>query len=651
MSAIAGFVLLDGRSAEVDTIKNMLASMKHCGPDDQKFVLFENAAFGHTLLATTPEALNEAQPWTDKGTGCVVVADSRLDNREILATLLGFGERAIDSIGDAELIFAAHREWGEACAEKLLGDFSYAIWDPAARTLFCARDQLGVRPFYYHLIPEKIFAFATTSESLRVLLEKPIALDEGRLADAMTDELEGHDRTSTFFRDIKRLPPANTLILQQTSLPHLRSYWHPLQNPPSPFPNTEKQWLDQLESLFIEAVHCRLRSNSPISAMLSGGLDSSAVIAIASEKLKLDRKPDLTTFSAVSNDKDCAETQAIRLMQTAFKLKSCEIDPEKSPDLLTSIASQWPDLDEPFEASNTLVHAQYLKAREANTRIMLDGIDADGLLTEADFLQDLARSGQWRRVWRESRASVRFWGSDAKLGHFLRPLVSEFLIPKPIRRFVRGLRGKSRSSNGGEQRLIRPEFAQHVELGSRYKALAANAAGVGGADESGHQAYSVMAGSYSANAIERYHRLASRYGIEPRHAFLDRRLVEFCAWLPLELRLRDGYPKWALRQVMGTHLPGEIAWRRGKEHLGWAFSKALWQQSGKELTEHPLHPWLQEVVLDTVQTRYLELNNLQSLKEVNENDVEPLLKLASTNFWLMRTAKASNLCDLTRKLT
>ena len=642
MSAIAGFILLDGSNANSDTIKNMLGSMKHCGPDDQKYAMLETAAFAQALLATTPEALTEAQPWTDKATGSVVVTDSRLDNRDMLAVSLGMVDRAIDGIGDAELIFAAYQKWGDACAEKLLGDFTFAIWNPHARVFFCARDPLGVRPFYYLYIADRILAFATTSTALRPLLAKPAMLDEGRIADAMTDQLEGHDRVGTFFRDIKRLPPAHSLVFQKDALSSPQCYWQPLQNPPSPFPANEKQWLDQLEALFVEAVHCRLRTHLPISAMLSGGLDSSSVIAVASEKLKVDGRSGLSTFSAVTGNADCAETRAIRLMQSTFALNSTEVDPEKSPELLKAIAGQWPDLDEPFEAFNTLVHAQYLKAGQAGTRIMLDGIDADALLTEADYLHDLARAGKWRRVWRESRASLRFWGSEASLGSLLRPLVSEFLIPTPVRRFVRHLRGKFRPLRAHEQDLISPEFAQRVDLASRYRTLASNTTGIKQVSESGQQAYSVMAGSYSANGVERYHRLASRHGIEPRHPFLDRRLVEFCAWLPLEMRLRDGYPKWAMRQAMSARLPRDIAWRKGKEHLGWPFNKALWEHTGKLLTTYPLHPQLARAVLDTVQTRYQQLNNLQDLRAVNENHVEPLMKLAAVNFWLNKIGEAES---------
>jgi asparagine synthase (glutamine-hydrolysing) len=641
MSAIAGLILLDGCSIDPRVMENMLACLQHCGPDAQRALQAGNAAFGQTLLATTAEALSEAQPWTDATTGCIVVTDSRLDNRLQLAVSLGLGERDIDNVGDAELIFAAHQKWGVACAEHLLGDFTFAIWNPKTGQLFCARDQLGVRPFYYHYLAGKIFAFATTSEALRGLLQKPVALDEGRLTDALTDHLEGYDHTSTFFRDIKRLPAANTLDLQPLAAPTLRCYWQALQNPPSPFPTTEKQWLDQLEALFVESVHCRLRSHLPISSMLSGGLDSSSVVAIASEKLKQDGEPFLSAFSAVSDDAGCAETRAIRLMQSRFPVQAIEVSPCNPPDLLQAIAAQWPRLEEPFEAPYTIISAQYHLAKQNNKRIMLDGIDADALLTEADYLHDLARSGQWRKVWHECRASVRFWGPESRLSYFLRPLVSEFLIPKILRRLVQRLRKTFQTTDVYEQALVKPEHALKIGLESRYKTLANNVAGRKQPVTTKERAYSVMAGSNSAVAVERYHRIASLYGVEPRHPFMDRRLVEFCAWLPMELRLRNGYPKWALREAMSRHLPHEIAWRCGKEHLGWLFNKALWGQVGAGLMAGNLHPWLKSAVLESVQTRRNELITLPTAQPVNENEVEPLLSLTALNFWLRKDDKTS----------
>lgn len=635
MSAIAGLVMLDGSNINSDAIQNMLASLQHCGPDGRRFVQSGNTAFGQALLATTPEALNEVQPWTDIATGCVVVTDSRLDNRKILATSLGLTDRAIDTIGDAELIFAAHQKWGDTCPEKLLGDFAFAIWNPATRNLFCARDQLGIRPFYYQHIPGETFAFASSSEAIRLLSDSSPVFDEGRLADAMTDALEGYDRSSTFYRDIKRLTPATWLKLQKSTPAQFHSYWQPLQNPPSPFPGSEKQWLEQLEALFVEAVHCRLRSHLSISSMLSGGLDSSAIVAVACKKLAQDNKPILSTFSAISSAADCAETRAIRLMQATFTLNACNIDPEKSVDVLEAIVARWSEFDEPFEASITLVHAQYLRAQQNNQRIMLDGLDADSLFSEGgNYLNDLASNRKWRQLWREARGSLRFWGQYASLFNILRPIISRYLIPAPIRQGLRALRLRFFNARQQDQALILPEFARQIDLPTRYQTLAANTTAKI-AVESGHRAYSPMSSSYAVVGLERYHRLAHRYGVEPRHPFLDRRLVEFCAWLPFELRVREGYPKWALRQAMSEWLPEDIAWRRGKEHLGWLFNKLLWQQSCKNLVSPLLHAWLKNAASTRIQTIYQQQKNFgPSTLSIKENDIEALLRLAALNLWL-----------------
>ncbi len=628
--------MLDGNMADTDAIKKMLPLLQSYGPDHQRVLSANNAAFAHALLATTPEALVETQPWTDSTSGCVVVCDSRLDNRSELVAALALKHKPEESIGDAELIFAAYQDWGNACVEKLLGDFAFVIWNPVSQQLFCARDPLGIRPLYYHFVANKLFAFATTSSALSQLLQTPVACNEGRLADAMTEALEGYDHSSTFFRDIQRLPPATALQLEKAQSPTLRRYWQPLQHPPSPWPNNEQEWLAQLKTHFTEAVHCRLRSHLPISSMLSGGLDSSAVVAIASKKLEQEGRPPLSVFSGVSNQDHCAETQAIRLMQTNFNTQHYEIDPEKSPELLNAMAEKWPLLEEPFEAFITLVHAQYLSAAQQDKRIVLDGIDADSLFAEGDYWHALVRAGRWRTIWKEARASVKFWGSEATLSYFLRPLLSAFFVPNFLRQMVRRLRQTFRPARQNQQAIIEPGFAQAIDLENRYQTLATNTQGMKAQSPSGHPAYSAMASSNAVVGMERYHRVAGLYGIEARHPFMDRRLVEFCAWLPMELRLRNGYPKWALRAALENALPTAITWRRGKEHLGWPFNQQLWRQAGNTLCHLPLHPWLHDKVQKPLLEQYEHCRQSHVLGDPLESEIEPLLKLGALNRWLQK---------------
>ena len=229
MSGIAGIIRLDGAPVAPGDIEAMLATMARRGPDRRRGWCEGNAAFGQALLATTPEAVAEIQPWVHPDSGCVVVSDSRLDNRPELLHALEIRHATPDEIGDGELLHAAWQRWGERCAEQLLGDFAFAIWDPRNQKLFCARDVMGVRPFYYHYAPGRLFAFASETDALLTLRDVPTAIDEGRIADALVSELEGIDKTSTFYQAIVRLPPAQTLRLENGRL-RLREYWHPLMH-------------------------------------------------------------------------------------------------------------------------------------------------------------------------------------------------------------------------------------------------------------------------------------------------------------------------------------------------------------------------------------------------------------------------------------
>ena len=290
--------------------KAMTALLERRGPDGSHHLLDGPAALGHTLLATTPEALHEVLPLTDAASGCSITADVRLDNREELLPALGLAEEA-RVIGDGELMLRAYLLWGEACLEHLLGDFAFAIWDPRSQRLFAARDQMGLRQLIHCHVPGELFAFATEPEAILALPDVPRRINEARIADYL-DDLEAADFTSTFYEGLYRLPPAHCLTVDASGL-QIRRYWA-LQ------PVTELQ-LDSDEAyaaaflmVFTKAVRSRLRCAGPVGSMLSGGMDSGSVVAVATRLLQAEGRGPLQTFSAVGPDPQaCKETLAIHL--------------------------------------------------------------------------------------------------------------------------------------------------------------------------------------------------------------------------------------------------------------------------------------------------------------------------------------------------
>ncbi len=575
MSGIAGLVFLDGSHALPSQMPAMLLPLRRRGPDRRGTWHEMNAGMGQTLLATTPEAYAELQPWVCAASRCVVVSDSRLDNRDQLAHAVGIVDRHLDQIGDAELLHAGWQKWGAACVDQLLGDFAFAIWDPRQQILFCARDPMGVRPLYIHYSANHLFAFASQPDALLAVQQIPGDLNEGRILDALVNPLEGIDKISTFYRHIERLPPAHTLTLRDGRL-SARKYWQPITTSPLGPNAGDAQWIDGLREQFTRAVQRRLRATGAIGSMLSGGLDSSSVVAISSRALADTGRPPLCTFSAVSSDPDCAETLAIRSMLSSFRLDATLLDFRAIPEMLDAIAAEWPALGEPFDASMTLVACQYRAAAAQGVRVMLDGIDADNLLSEGDYLVRLIRQGRLLNAWREAQGQSTFFKGLWSPWAIFNPELRSACAPDALKAIVRRLRGSGQQERKAiKESLVREDFSQRVNLGERLRRLRQTDEPLTSIPQASG-ARSSMASPFTTAGLERYGRVAAHLGVEPRHPFLDRELIEYCAWIPLNLRLRNGWPKWALRTAMGPLLSQDVAWRRGKEHLGWQFDLALY---------------------------------------------------------------------------
>lgn len=150
MSGIVGIYHLDGRPVEQQDVQRMTDSIAHRGPDGSAVWIEGPVGLGHRMLYTTPESLHEKLPLTNRTGDLTITADARIDNRNELFSMLNFNGRPRETIPDSEIILVAYEKWGEKCPEKLLGDFAFTIWDKRKQAIFCARDPIGIKPFYYY---------------------------------------------------------------------------------------------------------------------------------------------------------------------------------------------------------------------------------------------------------------------------------------------------------------------------------------------------------------------------------------------------------------------------------------------------------------------------------------------------------------------
>jgi asparagine synthase (glutamine-hydrolysing) len=280
MSGIVGVCNLDGAPVDRGLLLRMTNSLTFRGPDAQKINVNGPIGFGHTLLKTTEEAEHERQPFTLDGQ-VWIVADARIDARcELITSLAARGQIATLSVPDVELILRAYLAWGEACVENLLGDFAFGIWDAARRRLFCARDHMGVKPFYYAHVGERV-VFSNTLDCVRMHPAVSNRLNDLAIADFLLFEYN-HDVATTSFADIQRLAPAHCLTWSP-ELTNLRRYWRMPIDEPLLYPRAG-DYIDRFNELLREATGDRIRT-SRIGVFMSGGLDSTTMAVAAQDVL------------------------------------------------------------------------------------------------------------------------------------------------------------------------------------------------------------------------------------------------------------------------------------------------------------------------------------------------------------------------------
>lgn len=293
MSGIVGILNLDGAPLEPALLEQMTRGMSVRGPDAVAMWHEGSVGFGHTLLRTTFESATEHQPAT-LDHQIWITADARIDGRaELIQELRGRGLHVQADAPDVELILHAYSVWETKCVEHLIGDFAFAIWDARTRTLFCARDQFGIAPFYYALVgalPSSTNApsrpatllFSNTLACLLVHPDVSDALNELAIGDLLLFRTN-QDTTTTTYKDIRRLPPAHTLTCADGAL-NVQRYWALPEQIEFQY-RSAADTVAEFRSLWQRAVQDHLRTDR-IAVPMSGGLDSSSLAVTAQHLLK-----------------------------------------------------------------------------------------------------------------------------------------------------------------------------------------------------------------------------------------------------------------------------------------------------------------------------------------------------------------------------
>lgn len=555
MSAITGIFLRNGQKVDSELIKKINDSLAHRGPDGSRIWHKGSVGMGHQLLFTTPESRQETLPFFDEESNLTITADARIDNRQELSEKLNVTNSC--DIPDSYFILKAYQKWGKRCPEKLLGDFAFVIWDERSKKLFCARDHIGVKPFYYFL-SENAFYFASEIKALLQLKDIPIKINEKKIADYLMLIFE--DREITFYENIFRLPAAHRFEIHPDKH-YLKQYWS-LDPEFRVILDSDEKYANAFKQLFTESVKCRLRSEFPIGSDLSGGLDSSSISCVTQKFLSKENKT-LKTFSLVyPGFSNCDESQFIDIVSKNCQVKSYRVTATNIDPFKEIEDPIWPN-DEPTSAPNMHRYFQLCKkVNEKGVKILLSGFDGDSTLgSPGNYFIHLFKKYQLRTFFKEifAYSNIRDINPCKLIFYNVGSLAPDFL--KNIWKFF----SKKTYDDYREMNAIKimeKKFITQNDVLDREKRYESQCEKKSEGLFEWHY-YHLISGIFQ-HELEMFDQFAAACSIEMRYPFFDIRLLQFSLGLPFEQKMKDGQNRIVMRRAMKNILPDEIRWRHSK---------------------------------------------------------------------------------------
>lgn len=524
MSACAVIVDRRPQPPSPPSVEGLLAALAHRGPDGKNVLARPRAALGAQYFWSAVEEKGQTQPLSDAESGVDLLFEGRLDDRGELERELG----TQPGLADSRLVLAAYLRWGRRCFERLTGPFAVVVYEAARHRLIAARDALGDRTLCYYLGADEL---ALASEAAALLRHPGVSprLDEGSLARFFT--VRPPRAGETYFADVREVPPGHLLVFEDDRL-RVERYWPPADLPRIRY-RRDAEYVDQFRSLLTESVRCRLRTPRAPAVLMSGGLDSTSVAALAARELADERPLAISwVFDELpqADERFFMDAMIAECGLAAYRIAGDGEWPLRDPGTWrTSPSAPWQGL------YWRLQNQAYAAARRAGTSVLLTGEHGDHLyLDRAYWLRDLVAEGRWADAWRELR---REFGRRPRA------------LPGAVARAA-GWRGRAAAP--------RPWLTEHAR---RLLAASEDAPGPLAARERADAAPGPL-DPLSAYAASLEIANASAAGIEVRRPFRDRRLVEFMLSVPAHLAYRPGWTKWILRQAMRGILPEAVRQRR-----------------------------------------------------------------------------------------
>ena len=573
MCGICGIAVPEELSRGVDQSQliRMLDTLTHRGPDDAGIFLDKTVGLGHRRLSIV-DLGGGHQPMSNEDERIWITYNGEVYNHSDLRDTIEARGHVYKTASDTETIIHAYEEYGPRSVEHLRGMFAYAIWDGVRRKLVLARDRLGIKPLYYLLQDDGTIYFASEIKALVECRAVASELNYNALADYAANRYTSGEET--LFRGVKRLLPGHTLVWSNGRI-EIERYWD-VSFAKSDERLSEEKYVEQFSELFRESVRLRLMADVPLGMFLSGGIDSSAIVSAMSEMVA----EPIKTFSVAFAEREANELEYARMVSRAFQTDHYEIvvSPEEFFDSLPALVYQE---DEPVAHPSSIPLYFVSKLASSHVKVVLTGEGSDELLAGYDKYRKTVYNLALGRAYhnaapqflkRAIRSAIeRMDGSSVTR----QKLSRTFLCISPDIENIY-FDNFSVFSRAMQQQLFTTETRERMRGVNPYSA-SINHIGASDAEAMIDQLLAADMKTYLHELLMKQDQMSMAASIESRVPFLDHKLVEFAAQLPVNMKLRGLTTKYILRRAMRDRLPEAIlsrkkmgfpvpigAWLRGK---------------------------------------------------------------------------------------
>jgi asparagine synthase (glutamine-hydrolysing) len=552
MTAIAGFWDFGGANDVSAKCRNMLDALSAFGPHGCRVEAVDRLALGRRLWCLLPEDESDRQPLVSQSGNQFLVADLRIDNREELAAELRISAR---SKSDADILLASLERWGDGCLDRLVGDFAFAWFDRSENRLTLARDPLGQRPLFWHR-GDGFIAFASMPVAIQAITDATRSVNTRTLARHLS--YLPYVGSESFFLNVNRVEPGHVVAVEAGGH-RSRRYWWPERKTLKL--QRFEDYVDAYRAELDRAVASRLRgANGIVASHLSGGWDSSAVTATAARLMGGAER--VLAYTAVPKGEFTVASHRFGdegplARATALLYGNVEHELVETPD--HSPARDLDLYDRVFQRPlfNLCNHSWLAEIRRraasSGATVLLTGEVGNWTISASPnaLLATLIKERKWRQWWREARAMHS--AGNARL----RGVAANSFGPWIPRALWNAAAGLSSAPPAKAWSILEPELAKKLEpeieahrLGEAWRPK----------DSFAHARLALSQmdlGEYRKGVL-------AGWGIDKRDATSDRRLIEFCLNLPIEMLLKDGVRRPLARSALSDRLPPAVLDARGK---------------------------------------------------------------------------------------